>query len=130
MHEEALPAMIRTDTVVVSSHYVRLAVVTCVVAVVPMILGVQLLASHLGQTSREVVAAAACQNESCAQTPAVRRTVAELEGRGLTCRAKPGLTDTIVFEWKSTEVTVIDFATALRASSNSEGWVRSYCMAS
>ena len=122
--------MIRTDTVVVSSHYVRLAVVTCVVAVVPAILGFQLLASHLGQTSREVVNAAACQDESCMETPAVRRTVAELEGRGLECRAKPGLTDTIVFEWKTTEVTVIDFATALRASSNSEGWVRSYCMPS
>ena len=122
--------MIRTDTVVASSHYVRLAVVTCVVAVVPMILGLQLLTAHVGQTSREVVTAAACQEQSCAQTPAVRRTIAELEGRGLNCRTKPGLTDTIVFEWKTTEVTVVDFPTALRASSNSEGWVRSYCMPS
>jgi hypothetical protein len=122
--------MIRTDTVVATSHYVRLAVVTCLVAVVPAILALQLLTSHLGQTSREVVSAAPCQSESCGQSPAVRRTIAVLEDRGLTCRTKPGLTDTIVFEWKTTEVTVIDFATALRASSNSEGWVRSYCMAS
>lgn len=122
--------MIRTDTVVVSSHYVRLAVATSVVAAVPVIFGFQLLTSHLGQTSREVVAAAACQNGSCVQTPAVRRTVADLESQGLECRAKPGLTDTIVFEWRTSEVTVVDFATALRASSNSEGWVRSYCMAS
>ncbi len=122
--------MIRTDTVVASSRYVRLAVATCTVAVVPAILGVQLLTSHLGQTSREVVTAAVCQDESCAQSPAVRRTVAVLEDQGLECRAKPGLTDTIVFEWNTTEVTVVDFATALRASSNSEGWVRRYCMAS
>lgn len=122
--------MIRTDTVVVSSHYVRLAVATSVVAAVPAILGFQLLTSHLGQTSREIVTAAACQDESCVQKPAVRRTVADLESRGLECRVKPGLTDTIVFEWKTTEVTVVDFPTALRASSNSEGWVRSYCMAS
>jgi hypothetical protein len=122
--------MIRTDTVVVSSHYVRLAVATSVVAAVPAILGFQLITSHLGQTSREIVTAAACQDESCVQTPAARRTVADLERRGLECRAKPGLTDTIVFEWKTTEVTVVDFPTALRASSNSEGWVRSYCMVS
>ncbi len=122
--------MIRTDTVVASSHYVKIAVATCVVTAVPMIFGFQLLTSHLGQTSREVVTAAACQDESCVLTPAVRRTVADLESRGLECRAKPGLTDIIVFEWKTTEVTVVDFATALRASSNSEGWVRSYCMAS
>jgi hypothetical protein len=122
--------MTPTDSVVASTRYVRLAVVTCVLAAVPVILGFQLLTSHLGQTSREVVTAAACQDESCVQTPAVRRTVADLESRGLECRAKPGLTDTIVFEWKTTEVTVVDFATALRASSNSEGWVRSYCMAS
>ena len=122
--------MIRTDTVVASSRYVRIVVATCVLATIPMILAIQLLTSHLGQTSREVVTASACQDESCVQTPAVRRTVAELESRGLECRTKPGLTDSIVFEWKTTEVTVIDFATALRASSNSEGWVRSYCMTS
>ena len=122
--------MIRTDTVVVSSHYVRLAVTTCVVAAVPAILGFQLLTSHLGQTSREVVSAAACQDEFCVQSPAVRRTVAVLEDQGLACRAKPGLTDHVVFEWKTTEVTVVDFAAALSASSNSEGWARQYCMAS
>jgi hypothetical protein len=120
--------MITTDTVVASSYYVRLAFATCVVAAIPVILGFQLLTSHLGQTSREVVSAAACQNESCVQSPAVRRTVAVLEDSGLNCRAKPGLTDEIVFEWKSTEVTVVDFATALRAASNSEGWIRRYCM--
>ena len=122
--------MIRTDTVVASSYYVRLAFATCVVAAIPVILGFQLLTSHLGQTSREVVSAAACQNESCVQSPAVRRTVAVLEDSGLNCRAKPGLTDQVVFEWKTTEVTVVNFATALRASSNSEGWVRQYCMRS
>ena len=46
----------------------------------------------------------------------------------MTCRAKPGLTDSVVFEWKSTEVTVVDFATSLKAVSNHEGWVRRYCM--
>jgi hypothetical protein len=122
--------MIRTDTVVETSHRVRLAAVTCVAAAVPAILGFQLLTSHLGQTSREIVNAEACQDESCVPTPAVRRTVAVLEDQGLVCRAKPGLTDRIVFEWRTTEVTVVDFATALRASSNSDGWVRSYCMAS
>ena len=122
--------MIRTDAVVASSHYVKIAIATCVLAAVPVILGFQLLTSHLGPTSREVVTAAACQNESCVQSAAVRRTVVVLEDQGLKCRAKPGLTDTIVFEWKTTEVTVVDFATALRASSNSEGWVRSYCMPS
>ena len=122
--------MIRTDAVVASSHYVKVAVTTCVVAAIPMIFAAQLLAAHLGQTSREVVTSSACRDQSCPQSPAVRRTVAVLEDQGLKCRTKPGLTDTIVFEWKTTEVTVIDFATALRASSNSEGWVRSYCMAS
>ena len=122
--------MIRTDTVVASSYYVRLAFATCVAAAFPVILGFQLLTSHLGQTSREVVSAAACQNEYCVQSPAVRRTVAVLEDTGLNCRVKPGLTDQIVFEWKTTEVTVVDFATALRASANSEGWVRQYCMRS
>jgi hypothetical protein len=122
--------MIRSDTVVASSHYVKIAVATCVLAAVPVILGFQLLTSHLGQTSREVVTAAACQDESCVLSPAVRRTIVVLEDEGLKCRARPGLTDRIVFEWKTTEVTVVDFATALRASSNSEGWVRSYCMPS
>jgi len=122
--------MIRTDNVVASSHYVKIAVATCVLAAVPVILGFQLLTSHLWQTSREVVTAAVCQDESCVLSPAVRRTVVVLEDEGLKCRAKPGLTDRIVFEWKTTEVTVVDFATALRASSNGEGWVRSYCMPS
>jgi hypothetical protein len=120
--------MTPTDSVVTSTRYVRLAVVTCVLAVIPAILGFQLLASHLGQTSRDVVNAGACQDESCVQSEAVNRTVAELEDRGLVCRTKPGLTDDVVFEWKTTEVTVVDFATALRASSNSEGWIRRYCM--
>lgn len=122
--------MIRTDTVVVSSQNARLAVATCVVAAIPAILGFHLLTSQLGQTSREVVTAAACRDDSCTPSPAVRRTVAVLEDRGLHCRAKPGLTDTVVFEWKSTEVTVVDFATAIRALSSRDGWVRSYCMPS
>ena len=113
---------------VASSHYVRLAVVTCVLAAVPVILGFQLLGSQLGQTSRDVVNARACQDESCTLSAAASRTVDELEDRGLLCRIKPGLTDSVVFEWKTTEVTVVDFATALRATSNSEGWVRRYCM--
>jgi hypothetical protein len=120
--------MTRTGTVVASSRYVRIAVVTCVLAVVPMILGFQLFSSQLGQTSRDVVDAGECQHESCVQSTAVSRTVADLEERGLLCRIKPGLTDNIVFEWNTTEVTVVDFATALRASSNGEGWVRRYCM--
>jgi hypothetical protein len=120
--------MTRVDSVVTSTRYVRLAVATCLVAAVPAILGFQLLASHIGQTSREVVSAAACQNEGCVQSVAVNRTVAELEKGGLLCRTKPGLTDSVVFEWKTTEVTVVDFATALTASSNSEGWIRRYCM--
>ena len=120
--------MNRTDSVVASSRYIKTAVVTCVVAAIPVILGFQLFASHLGQTSRDVVNAGACQDESCVQSPAVSRTVAALEDRGLLCRTKPGLTDSVVFEWKTTEVTVVDFATALSASSNNEGWVRRYCM--
>ena len=120
--------MTPTDSVVASSRYVRLAVATCVVAVIPAILGFQLLASHVGQTSRDVVSAGACQDESCVLSAAVIRTVADLEDRGLLCRIKPGLTDSVVFEWKTTEVTVVDFATALSASSNSEGWIRRYCM--
>ena len=122
--------MSRNDAVVASSTYVRIAVVTCVLAAVPVILGFQLFASHLGQTSREVVSASSCEDGSCVQSPAVIQTVADLEAQGLSCRAKPGLTDTIVFEWKSTEVTVVDFATSLKATSNGEGWVRRYCMPS
>ena len=116
------------DAVVASSHVVRIAVVTCLVAFVPVVLGFQLFASHLGQTSRDVVSAATCQDGSCTDSAAVKRTVAVLEDDGLACRAEPGLTDHVVFEWRTTEVTVVDFATALRASSNSEGWVRRYCM--
>jgi hypothetical protein len=114
--------------VVASSRYVRLAVATIVLATIPVILGFQLLASHIGQTSRDVVDAGACQDESCVQSPAVLSTVADLEDRGMLCRVKPGLTDSVVFEWKTTEVTVVDFATALRATSNDEGWIRRYCM--
>jgi len=122
--------MIRTDAVVASSHLVRLALATCAISAVPAVLGFQLFASHLGETSRDVVNAATCQEESsCVLTTAVQRTVADLEDRGLHCRARPGLTDLVVFERKNTEVTVIDFATALKASSIGEGWVRSYCMA-
>jgi len=120
--------MTRTDTVVATSRYVRIAVVTCVLAAVPVILGFQLFGSQLGQTSRDVVSAGACQDESCVLSAAVSRTVADLEDRGMNCRVKPGLTDSVVVEWKTTEVTVVDFATALRATSNSEGWIRQYCM--
>ncbi len=91
-------------------------------------MGFQLFASHLGQTSRDVVNAATCRDDSCAATTAVQRTVAELEDHGMICRSKPGLTDRVVFERKTTEVAVIDFAAALRASSIGEGWARSYCM--
>lgn len=122
--------MSRIDAVVASSTYVRLAVVTCVLAAVPVVLGFQLFASHLGQTSRDVVSAGSCQDGSCVQSPAVLQTVADLESNGLSCRNKPGLTDTVVFEWKSTDVTVVDFATSLKAASNGQGWVRSYCMPS
>ena len=114
---------------VTSTRYVRLAVVTCVLAAIPAILGFQLLASHLGQTSRDVVNAGcvpgrvlrAVGRPSTARSPSWR-------DQGLLCRTKPGLTDNVVFEWKTTEVTVVDFATALKASSNSEGWIRRYCM--
>ena len=120
--------MSRIDAVVASSTYVRIAVVTCVLSAIPAILGFQLFASHLGQTSRDVVSAASCQDGSCTPSPAVLQAVADLEAKGMTCRAKPGLTDSVVFEWKSTEVTVVDFATSLKAVSNHEGWVRRYCM--
>lgn len=120
--------MTRSDAVVATSQHVRIAVVTCLMAFVPAVLGFQLFASHLGQTSRDVVRAATCSDGSCPQSAAVRRTIAVLEDDGLACRPEPGLTDSIVFEWKTTEVTVVDFATALRASSNGEGWVRSYCL--
>ena len=120
--------MTPSGTVVATSHHVRIAVVTCLVAFIPAVLGFQLFASHLGQTSREVVRAATCHDGSCTQTAAVRRAVTVLEDDGLTCRPEPALTDSVVFEWRSTEVTVVDFATALRASSNGEGWVRSYCL--
>ncbi len=122
--------MSRIDAVVASSTYVRIAVVTCVLSAIPVFLGFQLFASHLGQTSRDVVTAASCQDESCVQSPAVVQTVADLEAKGLSCRTKPGLTDSVVFEWKSTEVSVVDFATSLKAASNRQGWVRSYCMPS
>jgi hypothetical protein len=120
--------MSRIDAVVASSAYVRIAVVTCVLAAVPVILGFQLFASHLGQTSRDVVIAGSCQDESCMQSAAVVQTVADLEAKGFSCRTKPGLTDSVIFEWKSTEVTVVDFATSLKAASNDQGWVRRYCM--
>jgi hypothetical protein len=122
--------MSRIDAVVASSTYVRIAVVTCVLSAVPVILGFQLFASHLGQTSRDLVSASSCQDGSCPQSPAVLQVVSDLEAKGLSCRSKPGLTDTVVFEWKSTEVTVVDFATSLKAASNGEGWVRQYCLAS
>ena len=120
--------MTRTDAVVASSHLVKIALATCTISAVPAVLGFQLFASHLGQTSRDVVNAATCQDDSCAPTTAVQRTVADLEDHGLVCRSRPGLTDSVVFERKTTEVAVIDFASAIRASSIGEGWVRSYCM--
>jgi hypothetical protein len=120
--------MTPTDTVVTSSRYVRLTVATFVMAAIAVFLGFQLFTSHLGQTSRDVISANECQDESCVLSAAASRAMADLEDDGLLCRTKPGLTDTIVFEWKTTEVTVIDFATALRATSNGEGWVRRYCM--
>jgi hypothetical protein len=114
---------------VVRSHQVRIAVATCLAAAVPAVLGFQLFASHLGgETSRDVVVASSCHDDSCTVSPAVRRTVAVLEDEGLACRREPGLTDSIVFEWRTTEVSVVDFPTSLRAASNGEGWVRSYCM--
>lgn len=120
--------MARTDTVVASSRYVRMAMTTCLAAVVPLVLGFQLFTTHLGQTSRDVLDAGECGGDGCVPSPAVVRTVTALESRGLECRTKPGLTDEIVFEWNDDQVDVIDFASALRASSNSEGWVRRYCM--
>ena len=120
--------MSRIDAVVASSRYVRIAIVTCVLSAIPVILGFQLFASHLGESSRDVVNTTSCADGSCTQSPAVLQAVADLEAKGMACRAKPGLTDSVVFEWKSTEVTVVDFATSLKAVSNHEGWVRRYCM--
>ena len=113
-----------------TAHHVRLAMATCVVAMVTAVLGFQLFASHLGQTSRDVVREATCQEGGCSDSAGVRRAVAVLEDQGHTCRTRPGLTDQVVFEWRTTEVSVVDFATALKASSNDEGWVRRYCMPS
>ncbi|MGH3459212.1 hypothetical protein [Aeromicrobium sp.] len=120
--------MTRTDTVVASSRYVRIAVITFLAAVLPMLLTVELLAAHIGQTTREVVQASECRGDGCELSAVVVRTVTELEDRGLNCRSKPALTDTIVFEWNNDDVEVIDFAAALEASSNSAGWVRQYCL--
>ena len=61
--------MSHSATVVASSRYVRIAVATCTVAILPVILGFQLFASHLGQTSRDVVNAGDCQDESCVLSP-------------------------------------------------------------
>jgi hypothetical protein len=118
--------MSRTGTVVASSRYVRIAATTCVAATLPVILGFQLFSAHLGQTSRQVVDD--CGSDGCALSAEVVRVVADLEGQGLTCRARPALTDNIVFEWQDDRVEVIDFAAALAASSHQEGWVRQYCL--
>jgi hypothetical protein len=120
--------MTHTGTVVASSRYVRIAVATCVAAILPLILGFQLFAAHLGQTSRDVVNAGDCRSDGCVLSAEVVQVVAGLEGQGMTCRAKPALTDNVVFEWQDKRVEVIDFAAALTASSRSEGWVRRYCM--
>lgn len=120
--------MTRTDTMVATSRYVRIAVTTCLAAVLPMTLGFQLFTVHFGQTTRDVVQASECRGDGCQLSPAVVRTIDELEDRGMTCRSKPALTDNIVFEWSNDDVEVIDFAAALEASSNREGWVRRYCL--
>jgi hypothetical protein len=120
--------MSRTDAVVASSRYVRIAVASCLVAAVPVVLGFQLFVSHLGQTSRELVRAGECEAGGCALSPAVVRTVTELESQGLNCRSKPALTDRVVVEWTNHEADVVDFAAALRASSKHQGWIRQYCL--
>lgn len=118
--------MTRSGTLVASSRYVRIAVTICVAATLPAILAFQLFTAHLGQTSRDLVDD--CGSDECVLSPRVVRVVADLEDQGLTCRAKPALTDRIVFEWQDERVEVIDFAAALTASSRSEGWVRRYCV--
>jgi hypothetical protein len=120
--------MTRTATVVASSHYVRFAVATSVTALLPVIFGFQLFASHLGQTSRDIVSAGECRGDKCASSPRVREVVADLESRGMNCRIKPALTDNVVFEWRDRHVRVVDFGAALRASRSGEGWARQYCL--
>jgi hypothetical protein len=120
--------MSRTEAVVASSRYVRIAVASCLVAAVPVVLGFQLFVAQLGQSSRDLVRAGECEAGGCAMSPAVVRTVTEVESQGLNCRVKPALTDRVVVEWKNLEVDVVDFATALRASSKQQGWIRQYCL--
>jgi hypothetical protein len=127
MREEVSP-MTRTATVVASSRYVRMAIATCAAATLPVVLALQLFSADLGQTSRQVVSASDCGGDGCAMSADVVRVVADLEGQGLTCRAKPALTDSIVFEWRDARVEVVDFAAALTALSRHEGWVRRYCL--
>ncbi len=117
-----------TDAVVASSRYVRIVVVSFLAAVLPLYLGLQLFTAHVGQSTRDVVHASDCDGGVCELSAEVVSVVASLESGGMTCRAKPALTDSVVFEWLNGGVEVIDFGAALAASSDSQGWVRQYCL--
>ena len=115
--------MISSSLVVVAARVVRVAAAVCAVGLFVGYVAVSSFASRYGTSTPMIL-------DSKSNETALSSAIAAQESAGLTCSAKPTLTDVILFQPEgAAKVMVLTFDQAIKASSAREGWIRSYCTA-
>ncbi|MCW2751239.1 MAG: hypothetical protein JWR83_2349 [Aeromicrobium sp.] len=112
-----------TSHVVAAARLVRVMSLTFAVALLVGFVALESFANQYGAPHQSVVMQTADAN------PALTAAISSQESAGRTCREKPTITDTILFQrLGESQVRVLSFSEAIAASSRREGWIRSYCV--
>ena len=115
--------MISMARVAAAARLVRIGSATFAVSIFVAYVALQAFAGHYSAlpSTQPVVAEPPTNSELAA-------AITEQVERGLTCRAEPALTDTILVQAHGeSAVQVLTFDQALAASSARTSWVRRYC---
>jgi hypothetical protein len=114
--------MISTSHVIVVARMVRLAAAVSTAGLIVGFIAVSSFASRYGTSTPMTVGTTSTES-------ALSVAVLEQENAGLACTEKPALTNVVLFQREGdTEVGVLTFDEAIRASSAREGWIRRYCV--
>lgn len=120
-----------TTTITVArrtSHLVRVAVLSFALSFVPAVLVAEQLVGHDVVDAQQVQLCADGPCDGDSMSSAALGLVADLRTQGLSCAARPRLTDTVVVEWLAGGAAVVPFDRALDVAAQRTGWLRSYCV--
>lgn len=115
--------MIGTSHVVVAARLVRIVAGALTVVVLVGFVAISSFSAQYGSTTRATVGDVDLDDKALAAL------ISEQESAGLTCRERPTLTDTVLFQRRldTPAIDVLTFEQAVAAATTRNGRVRGYC---